>query len=128
MAIGSDRSGRTSRISPEEMLALATYGEFASNSARSRRIPSAVLALGSRSHSSLVRPSDYISSGRHRPEHPGIRGIQERADAPWCHDDERRKPDRTGRLHWTGSTFAALDSKRSGDSHELREFQGERPI
>src|SRR3974390_469146 len=128
MAIGSDRPGRTSRISPQEMLAVATYGQFASNSARSRRIPSSVLVLGPRSHSSLVRPSDYISSGRHRPEHPGIRGIPERANAPWRHDDERRKQDRTGRLHWTGNSFAALDSKRAGDPFELREFQGEQPI
>src|SRR5260370_16992286 len=106
------------------MLALATYGEFASKSACSRRIPSSVLVLGPRSYSSLVRPSDYISSGRHRPEHSGIRGIQERADDPWCHDDERRKPDRTGRLHWAGSTFAASDGKRAVDPLELREFQG----
>src|ERR1700730_33291 len=110
------------------MLALATYRKLASNSTRSRRLPSSVLVLGSRPHSSLVRSSDYISSGWHRPEHPGIRGIQERADAPWGHDDERRKPDRTGRLHWTGSTFATFDSKRAGDPLGLRKFQGEQPI
>src|SRR4029077_542136 len=49
-------------------------------------------------------------------------------NANWCHYDECRKPNRAGRVYRTGGALAAFDGQRSGQSNDLRRFEGRRPI